>query len=138
MLSNADHRTSSQNNCAGDRPRKGSYESYNNFMQKLSSTLRIENLVQSDYICYINYQKNVNRSSTPHSPLNRLRLPWNCSLLCISILCHQAASSNESSREHTAAFSSINYFSSFLFFLSWSLHFLVSPFKRALPPEDQG
>jgi hypothetical protein len=66
---------------------------------------------------FINYQKSVNRSSTPHTPLNRLRLPWNCFLLFASILCHQAASSNESTREHTAAFSSINYFRLFFFVL---------------------
>jgi hypothetical protein len=35
-----------------------------------------------------------------------------------------------SSREHTAAFSTINYFR--LFFLSWSLHFLVSPFRERI------
>jgi hypothetical protein len=35
-------------------------------------------------IKFINYQKRVHQSVTPHNPISRFRLPWNCSLLYLS------------------------------------------------------
>jgi hypothetical protein len=85
---------------------------------------RVETLAPSDYI--INYQKKVHEPTTSHKPMSRLRSLWNCSLLSLRL--HQTVSSNESSREHTTAFFSSTLLLSFV---------LVSPFKRAHPPETR-
>jgi len=71
-------------------------------------------------IIFINYQKTVTDQIHLNTSHAQEPIPLSMELLpSISILFHQTASSNESSREHTTAFSSLLS----TFFLSWSLLF---------------